>query len=116
MKPELMEGQYVFTVVPDDHSIPGEHIICSFREHEGKTLILKREKADELGMTYSFIASWIVLRVHSSLEAVGLTARVATALAETGISCNAIAASHHDHIFVPIRKTDQAMAILRNLV
>jgi hypothetical protein len=43
----------------------------------------------------------LTLRVHSALDGVGLTAAVASALAEIGIPCNMVAAFHHDHAFVP---------------
>ena len=68
-----------------------------------------------MGMDYSFVASWITLTVHSSLEAVGLTAAFSNALAGAGISCNVIAAYHHDHIFVPVHSTEKAMAALQSL-
>jgi hypothetical protein len=55
------------------------------------------------------------LGVHSSLAAIGLTARVAAALAEQGISANMVAAFHHDHVFVPWQTKDDALAILRGL-
>jgi hypothetical protein len=54
----------------------------------------------------------ITLGVHSSLAAVGLTARVATALAERGISANMVAAFHHDHVFVPWDRREEALEIL----
>jgi hypothetical protein len=57
----------------------------------------------------------ITLAVHSGLAAIGLTARVATALAARGISANMIAAFHHDHVFVPWDRRDEAMAALREL-
>ena len=57
----------------------------------------------------------ITLGVHSSLAAVGLTARVAGALAEAGISANMVAAFHHDHVFVPWETRDVARATLCSL-
>ncbi|HTU09833.1 MAG TPA: ACT domain-containing protein [Allosphingosinicella sp.] len=62
-------------------------------------------------------AGWarITLTIHSSLAAVGLTARVATALADRGISANMVAAFHHDHVFVPWDRREDALAILKGL-
>jgi hypothetical protein len=36
-------------------------------------------------------------------------------LADAGISANVIAALHHDHIFVPWDRRDDALAVLRGL-
>lgn len=62
-------------------------------------------------------AGWarIVLEIHSSLEAVGLTARVAEALAGRGIAANVVAALHHDHVFVPWDRRDEALETLAAL-
>ena len=57
----------------------------------------------------------ITLRVHSALDGVGLTAAVATALAGHGIACNMVAAFHHDHVFVPAARAEEALAILKTL-
>ena len=57
----------------------------------------------------------ITLNVYSSLEGVGLTAAVATALAENGIACNMVAAFHHDHAFVPDALSQKAMQVLKEL-
>ncbi len=59
--------------------------------------------------------AWITLTVHSSLEAVGLTAAVANTLASAGIACNVLAGFHHDHLLVPIDRVDDAMAALSRL-
>ncbi len=115
LKPTLHIGQYVFVVCPDTAEIPLHDVLAMFREDEGVTLIMERKKADESRWEYSFVAAWITLMVHSSLEAVGLTARVSETLAKEGISCNAIAANHHDHIFVPYRDAHRAMAVLTKL-
>jgi hypothetical protein len=62
-------------------------------------------------------AGWarITLGVQSSLAAIGLTARVAEALTARGISANMIAAFHHDHVFVPWERREEALATLETL-
>ena len=54
----------------------------------------------------------ITLNVYSSLEGVGLTAAVSAALGAQGIACNMIAAYHHDHVFVPADRAEEAMEVL----
>lgn len=115
VKPQVHPGQFVFVVMPEIKDVPVTDILALFREEEGCTLILKRKIADRLDLEYSFVAAWITLNVHSSLEAVGLTAKVSEALTKAGISCNALAAYYHDHIFVPYKDADRAVAALRNL-
>ncbi|HEU4790737.1 MAG TPA: ACT domain-containing protein [Flavobacterium sp.] len=112
MNPSLNEGDYVFCVINDITTVNSSDIIMFFREQEGFTVIIKKEMADSLKLEYSFVASWITLTVHSSLEAVGLTAAFSKALSQEGISCNVVAAFYHDHIFVGINDTDKAMEIL----
>jgi hypothetical protein len=89
--------------------------VCLFREQEGVTVILERSVADNLQLSYNFIAAWITLTVHSSLSAVGLTAAFSGALAHEGISCNVVAAFYHDHIFVAEEDAARAMAVLQNM-
>ncbi len=112
MRPALNDGEYVFCTVKDPAIAAGYDILMQFREQEGYTLILKKELADHLQLSYTFTASWISLTVHSSLEAVGLTAAFSGALAEEGISCNVVAAFYHDHIFVDKKDTIKAMQVL----
>ena len=57
----------------------------------------------------------ISLHVHSSLDAVGLTAAFSTALGNAGISANVVAAYYHDHIFVPTDKADKALNVLQGM-
>ena len=112
MKPKQNMGDFVFCTVNSLATIDFEHIILIFKEDEGYTIILKKETADNLKLKYSFVASWITLTIHSSLEAVGLTASFSKALSDEGISCNVIAAYHHDHLFVDKKDTNKAMDIL----
>lgn len=90
-------------------------VICTFKEEEGLTLIIEQGKADELGLSYDFVASWITLQIHSSLEAVGLTAAFSSALAKNEISCNVVAGYYHDHIFVKHDDQAKALEVLRRL-
>ena len=115
LEPTLQEGEYVFCCVPELDGIDQGEVLLSFREAEGVTVILRKERADGLGLTYSYVAAWITLTAHSSLEAVGLTAAFSGALAGEGISCNVVAAYYHDHIFVNAADAARAMAVLQTL-
>tara|TARA_R110002049_G_scaffold135469_1_gene294992 strand:+ start:2600 stop:2992 length:393 start_codon:yes stop_codon:yes gene_type:complete len=112
MKPKHNLGEFVFCKTENLDQLNLSQIIMTFKEEESTTIITKKEVADQLNLDYSFIASWITLTVHSSLEAVGLTAAFSSALSENGISCNVVAAYYHDHIFVDKKDTDKAMEIL----
>ncbi|PTM92133.1 ACT domain-containing protein [Mycoplana dimorpha] len=115
MEPQLREGTFVFCTVPPEQAEPLLHLkpVGTFREAEGLTLILPEEAAAENGMERSAPMRMITLAVHSSLEAVGLTATVAGALTRAGISANVVAAYHHDHIFVPAADADRALQTLK---
>lgn len=115
MTPRLNPGQYVFCCVPTEHDCSGLQPIASLRETEGLSLVLPREVADAHGLHYDYVAAWITLEVHSSLAAVGLTASFSAALAQAGVSCNVVAGFHHDHIFVPSERAEQALSTLRAL-
>jgi hypothetical protein len=115
MSPHLNDGEYVFSTVEESTQIKRADILCEFKEREGVTIILERTKAEELNLDYNYVASWITLKVHSSLEAVGLTALFSTKLAEHDISCNVIAGYYHDHIFVDVKNSKKAMLVLQSL-
>ncbi|WP_343695051.1 ACT domain-containing protein [Flavobacterium sp.] len=114
MKPEHKSGDYVFCKVDNLENINLDKVEMFFREQEAITLILKEETAVKLQLDYSVVMSWITLTVHSSLEAVGLTAAFSKALSEQEISCNVVAAFYHDHIFVNKRDVEKAMEILNS--
>jgi len=115
MKPKRNAGDFVFCTISDLALIDFRDIVLIFKEEEGFTVILNREIADRLKLNYAFVASWITLTVHSSLEAVGLTAAFSKALTDYGISCNVVAAYHHDHLFVSKTDAVKAMEILNKL-
>jgi len=113
MEPVLNTGEFVFCTVETLNGIPDmEKILFFFREHEAITIVLERTIADEWKMPYSYISSWITLTIHSSLEAIGLTAAFANALKKENISCNVVAAYFHDHIFIPKEDAEKAIEAL----
>lgn len=114
MRPELHPGRYVFTTVAGEPPA-GLRPVATVAEAEGLTLVLAKGEADAAGLGYEYEAAWITLRVHSALDAVGLTAAIAGALAEAGLSCNVVAGFHHDHLFVPYERAAEAMAVLEAL-
>jgi hypothetical protein len=117
MAPVLDDRQYVFCTVPGGYAEYADlNPLCSFVESEGLTLILDVATAEQAQMPVDATYSRITLTVHSSLEAVGLTAAVATALTAAGISANVVAAYYHDHVFVQSQQADKAMAALQQLV
>ncbi len=115
MQPEMQPGDYVFCTVTDDRKLDLAAVFMYFKEAEGITLVLNKETADQWGLAYSFVASWISLRVHSSLQAVGLTAAFSSTLAEADISCNVVAGFYHDHIFVDKKDAASAIRLLQKM-
>ncbi|KXF83218.1 ACT domain-containing protein [Enterovibrio coralii] len=115
MKPELAPYDVVFCTVEGKLKDYIELApLATFQESEGLTLVLSKAMADSANLPYEGVFKKITLTVHSSLEAVGLTAAVSTKLAERGISANVIAAYFHDHVFVPADKAEQALAALQD--
>lgn len=114
LRPQLHPGTYVFAVAPAGFP-PCEEAVATVREAEGLTLVLPLAAAERRGLPFAFEAAWITLTVQSALDAVGLTAAVATALTRRGISCNVVAGHHHDHLFVPADRREEALDALRRL-
>jgi uncharacterized protein len=116
MRPEIQDGIFVFCALPEDHEISSLiKPVLMFREREGTTFVMRREQAERAGLSYQFASRLITLTVHSSLEAVGFLAAITAQLARAGISVNAVSAFHHDHLFVPVHKADEALSLLQNM-
>lgn len=105
MAPELDPRAWFFVVVEGEAPADAFAVI---REEEGTTAIVAGERA---GMPFARIT----LTVHSALEGVGLTAAVSGALAGAGIACNVVAGYHHDHLFVPWERREEALGLLREI-
>jgi hypothetical protein len=112
---ERRPGVFTFVAV----SVPTPGLLAAAEamvtERELTTLVLPVEAAERAGLPVTVELAWLTLLVHSSLEAVGLTAAVSSQLAAEGIACNVIAGYHHDHLLVPYRRVDDAVAALAAL-
>lgn len=116
MSPKLNDGEFVFCSVSGDFlDYVNMNPLASFQENEGLTLVLTKESAIEANIEFEGTFRQITLSVHSSLEAVGLTAAVSNKLASKGISANVIAAYFHDHIFVQSHKAEEALLALNEI-
>jgi hypothetical protein len=105
MAPMLDARAWFFVLV---EGAPPADAFAVIREDEGTTAIVAGERA---GMAFGRIT----LMVHSALEGVGLTAAVSGALAGAGIACNVLAGYHHDHLFVPWERREEALELLQRL-
>jgi hypothetical protein len=117
MEPVLRPGAYVFCTTADA-ALAGRArpaALATFAEDEGTSLVLPVDEAARLGFDTSLPMACITLMVHSALDGVGLTAAVSGALAGAGIACNMVAGYHHDHLFLPLDRADEALAVLAAL-
>ena len=117
MQPYLQSEVYVFVTKPHPCAVERylEQALCIFEEDEGVSMIMSVANAESRGFAVDQRMRCITLKVFSSLEGVGLTAAVSGALAEAGIACNVVAAFHHDHLFAPEDRAEQAMDVLTAL-
>ncbi len=92
-----------------------KNTFATVNETEGLTVIVEAKYKDDFPNQDAAEFSCITLAVHSSLEAVGLTATFSSALAKANISCNVIAGYYHDHIFVQKAKAREALAVIEAL-
>ena len=95
------------------HLVDG--VLAVISEAEGTTAVVSVAEAERRGWPVGFTAHWLTVSVHSSLEAVGLTAVLAKVLAERGIACNVLAGYFHDHLLVPVDRVDEAIECLNGL-
>ena len=115
MEPELLKQDFVFVSFPDGKYGDGAHLmpLGAFQEKEGLTLIIPKHAALNNNIKVETVLKCISLKIHSSLEAVGLTAAISRVLAENSISANVVAGYYHDHVFVPVADAEKALAALR---
>ncbi len=116
MRPEMHAETFVFTTIRLGQPIPPYLApVMIFREAERTTLIVTEDEARRSGLDGTFRCRMITLMVHSSLEAVGFLAAITHRFAAAGLSVNPVSAYHHDHLFVPADRAEEAMSLLKEL-
>lgn len=116
---KVRDGIWRFETIPSDQASWTDlvdlrevrDIAMLFQETEGLTVITSA--SDDTPEANQWV--WLELSVYSDLQAVGFLAKVAEALAHAGIPCNAVAAFHHDHIFVPFGRAEDAKTAIEGL-
>ena len=116
MAPVLYPGPYGFACLDGARVCPvGVVPFATVAEAEGLTMVALAVELVAAGVAFQGGWARISLAVQSDLAAVGLTAAIAGALSEAGISANVIAGYHHDHFFVQADRAVDAMTVLRGL-
>ena len=117
LSPELFDGEFVFCTFQGARYGDYKDLkpIAAISESEGLTLVIPKSIADDRRLSYESVFKGIILGVHSSLDAVGLTAAFSEKLTEHGISGNVIAGYYHDHIFVQSEYAERAIEALKEL-
>ncbi|WP_223670794.1 ACT domain-containing protein [Kangiella shandongensis] len=113
LQPELHQELYVFCTskagIP-----PGVKPLATFQEAEGLSFVCTEKEAKNVELQYGQeeVMRLISLNVYSSLSAIGMTAAISDVLTRAGISANVVAAYHHDHLFVPQDRAEEALSLL----
>jgi uncharacterized protein len=118
--PDLQGGTYLFCSLDrgslDLGQLPsGLTVQMLFREPEGTTVVVPSDEAGAAGLVGSHPSEWIRLGARSDLAAIGFLAEITSRLARAGISANVVSAYHHDHVFVPVGRGGEAVAVLEEL-
>lgn len=117
MDATLHVDAFVFVTVSPSQAIPDSlHKQMVFQEAEGITIISTKLSAEAHDLPYTFESRMITLNVHSSLDAVGFLAAVSSRLAaevQTGV--NPVSGYFHDHLFVPVGREEQVLAVLQKM-
>ncbi len=115
MSAVLIDGLYVFVTLPADQPPLNIAARMMFQEAEGTTYIILKSEAEARDLSFEFPCRMITLNIHSSLEAVGFMARIATALAKHDMGVNPVSGFFHDHLFVPDGREQDALAVLAEM-
>ncbi len=117
LAPSLLPQAYVFCTFKGAHYADFSKLkpLVSVEEAQGLTLVVSQSVADQHQLDYASVFRCITLKVHSSLDAVGLTAAISGELARHGISANMVAGYFHGPVFVQAEEAQRALAVINKL-
>jgi hypothetical protein len=107
--------QYGFASIDDETLVSRDNVLATFHENGRLAVIAPIEYLGSQNIDNEGPYAKLTIEVHTSLELVGLTAVMATKLAESGISANVVAAFYHDHVFVQYDLRHKATQLLESL-
>ena len=107
--------KYGFASISDESLIDRSKVLATFHENGRLAIIAPQTYLNNLDIECEGPYARLTIDIHTSLELVGLTAVMATKLAEHGISANVVAAFYHDHVFVQFDKRWRAKELLESL-
>lgn len=107
--------EYGFANTLDGSQISVDEVLGTFKEGEGLTVIADTKFLNSQNLAYEGPFAKLSIEVHTSLDLVGLTAVLATKLADQGVSANVVAAYYHDHVFVQYGDRNTAIEALASL-
>lgn len=116
LKPMMHKAEFGFaTLAPGEEwpAIVTPHAL--FVENEGTSFIAPVTQLAAAGLAHRPGWALISLGLETALDETGITAAVSAALDRAGIPANIVAAYHHDHLFVPWERRDEAAELLRDL-
>jgi len=113
--PKRHRGVYLFCEVPNGRLPEDMHPQMTLREGDTTTVVVRQDQAEAVGMAGELPSVWITLGASSDLAAVGFLAVISARMAAKSISVNVVSGYRHDHLFVPVARADDAMAVLSSL-
>jgi hypothetical protein len=107
--PAVREGRYALVRgdIPREVRSLGQVTSGGHRSH-----IVTVVQADAAGLSYPFVAAWIILRLRAAAKANRPTGTVVDALKGAGIDCIAVDGFAHNHVFVPYQRIESALSVL----
>lgn len=122
MKPKLKKEKYYIGSFDEGELMTLanylDNIVCIYKETEGLSVTFTEDILEDMKTITKKVSgpfALITLEVHSDLLAVGFMAKIASTLAEEKISCNAVSAYYHDHIFVQYERKEDAVTALEKI-